>query len=886
MITERANHTATLLSDGTVLVAGGENSSGYLTSVERFGPIYGTLYLGTLHTARVSATATLLPNGTVVVAGGYNGGFLQSAELYDPIGLTWSITGSLGTARGLATATLLPNGKILVAGGQNGGGFSGSLASAELYDPTAAAWGNTGSLTTGRSELSAALLPNGKVLVAGGFNGSALASAELYDPATATWSTTGNLGTGRGFATATLLPNGKVLVAGGEGGNGTSLASAELYDPAAGMWSSTGSLTTSRWGHTATLLPNGKVLVVGGLSGTESSGVYLPSAEFYDPATGTWSPTGSLGTERYNHTATLLLNGTVLVAGGHNGVGSTGDLTSAELYDPVAGTWSTTGSLSTARERHTATLLPNGKVLVAAGLNPTDLTSAELYDPAAGTWASTGSLSTARRSHTATLLPNGKVLVAGGYNSGGYLNSAELYDPAAGTWASTGSLSTARYDYTATLLPNGKVLAAGGYNSTNGRLTSAELYDVGLGFSAGWQPVLTAVTSPLALGSELVASGSGFQGISEASGGNGSQNSSSNYPLLQLRSLGNEQLSFLPPDPATTWSDSSVTSQLVSGFPPGYAMATVFTNGIPSTSQFVLVAPAATPTPTPTITNTPTQTPTSTPTRTPTATPTQTPTTTPTSTPTQTATSTLTNTPTLTPTPVLDHFACYKVAADRAPSGQTPFPKFTPRLGVVVEDAFSTPTPGDLHEVDAKADADECNPANVNGGDPAAPTHATHLEAYAITLSRTDPKQPKFVSSVHTIDNQLGTLKLKATGIASLLVPSAETLGTGGAPTGQHQRRFVQMLQGQRREGPAGANALSHVSSEYRHGDRPTRHAAAIHARQTDEAVLAGRRERGRPDSSHAQRASGVLCSAADQDRAGAVEVHPDPALDQQSVRE
>src|SRR5437763_4719408 len=134
-----------------------------------------------------------------------------------------------------------------------------------------------------------------------------------------------------------------------------------------------------------------------------------------------------------------------------------------------------TGSLATARNGHTATLLPNGKVLVAGGRNGNSiLASAELYDPPSGTWSATGSLATARFFHTATLLPNGKVLVAGGGN-----NSAELYDPASGTWSATGSLATARAFHTATLLPNGKALVAGGFSSfSGGELASAELYNM------------------------------------------------------------------------------------------------------------------------------------------------------------------------------------------------------------------------------------------------------------------------------------------------------------------------------------------------------------------------------------------------------------------------
>jgi len=175
----------------------------------------------------------------------------------------------------------------------------------------------------------------------------------------------------RAFHTATLLPNGKVLVAGGLGSGGAALASAALYDPTANSWSATGSMTGARSSHTATLLPNNKVLVAGG----QNAGASLATAELFDPTAGTWSATGSMTDARSSHTGTLLSNGTVLVAGGNPG-----PLNTAELYDPTAGTWSTTASMADARASHTGTLLSNGEVVVAGGEGASSvLASAELY---------------------------------------------------------------------------------------------------------------------------------------------------------------------------------------------------------------------------------------------------------------------------------------------------------------------------------------------------------------------------------------------------------------------------------------------------------------------------------------------------------------------------
>jgi len=295
----------------------------------------------------------------------------------------------------------------------------------------------TGSLNTAREGHTATLLYNGMVLIAGGADssGNPLASAELYNPATGTFTPTGNLNTARSAHTATLLNNGLVLIAGGNN-SGSALSSAELYNPATGTFTTTGSMITARWGHRATLLGSDSVLLTGGFPGGPGI-LFLSSAELYNPATGTFTAAGSMTTARGSHTQTLLVNGQLLIAGGYSTTLQGSDLASAELYDPVAGTFTATGSMITARGNHTATLLNNGQVLIAGGGlvgQAVYFASAELYDPTLGSFGSTGNMTTARVSPTATLLTNGQILVAGGSNGSGVVSTAEQYGPSSGNF--------------------------------------------------------------------------------------------------------------------------------------------------------------------------------------------------------------------------------------------------------------------------------------------------------------------------------------------------------------------------------------------------------------------------------------------------------------------
>ena len=350
----------------------------------------------------------------------------------------------------------------------------------------------TGSMATPRRFHTATLLPNGKVLVAGGEDAgsTAFASAELYDPSTGTFSATGSMTVPRVGHTATLLNNGKVLITGGASDpSEAAVASAELYDPGAGTFTATtGSMTTARVTHTATLLSDGRVVLVGGdvifFNGVQNTNIKaLASAEIFDTNTGTFAATGNMTVPRENHTATLLTSGKVLITGGSDGAlgNNTPVVTlyaSSETFDPSTGQFTAAGMMAAQRDFHTANLLASGKVLVAGGDSASQTNAtADLFDPTSGSFTATSNLTEPRFYHDSSTLKDGTVLISGGSDNGTRAKAtAEIYEPTAGTFTTTGSMNTARVWHTSTVLANGKVLITGGAGNSSIPMATAELY--------------------------------------------------------------------------------------------------------------------------------------------------------------------------------------------------------------------------------------------------------------------------------------------------------------------------------------------------------------------------------------------------------------------------
>jgi len=581
----RTMHTATMMPDNRILVTGGDNPGFDEEPTAEVLDIYnqgaGWVYASSfMNNSRDDGhTAALLPDGSVLIAGS-DGFATATSEVFDPTSNTFGEVTSLIDGRNNGfTMTLLQSGNVLIAGGVGAGGYE--LEKAEIYHWATATIMPTNSLLQSCRNHTATLLPDGSVLVVGGevpIGGSYFGThAELYDPDTGNWIPRAAPFLPRARHTATLLKNGRVLVTGGENGIET-LNSAELYTPAINQWHMTSSMNYARIGHTATMLLGGRILIAGGIYGV--GGV---TAEIYDPDLNSWAATSDMNEPRFEHAAVLLGNGTVLVTGGYDINGA--ETHYSEIYDPETDTWRYTAEpMNFGHTDHGAALLPNGQVLVMGGMSAPPFICdhcSEMYDPDLDRWIAGPNT---QLNHASTsgnpllLLKNGTVLT----ESGG----TEFYDPKINQWLlNTASMIYSYWNHTITLLLDGRVLLAGGWDGIDNR--GCEIYDPGLSFDSPWRPNLFTVPDTSVLEFPIEITGGGFYAKTEASGGT-TKNTATNHPLVQLRSFGNGQTKFLQQEEVDTFSNAFNSLPLMD-FPEGHAMMTVFTNGIPSKSLVTMV---------------------------------------------------------------------------------------------------------------------------------------------------------------------------------------------------------------------------------------------------------------------------------------------------------
>lgn len=333
-----------------------------------------------------------------------------------------------------------------------------------VIDPS---WSSTGTMAFSRNIHTATLLNSGKVLVVGGTDANtnlSLSSCEQFDPSSGTWTTTASMNSNRSYHNAILLNTNEVLVVCGADDSGT-ITTCELYDPNQDKWTITAPLASRPSYHASVLLKDGTVLTTGGVA---SGNNVLNSCALYDRTTQAWTTTGSFSQARYGHAVTMLNDGRILATGGYDG----GVQYSCEIYDPILKSWNVTGSLHSSRVFHSAILLNDGNVIIVQTYDQS--AQCENFDPIAGIWTQTEAIS-AFNVGTATLLQNGKILVAGGYSGGGS-KICNVFDITANVFAATPSLIISRAQPTATLLSSGKVLVVGGV--VNGPVSLvAEVYD-------------------------------------------------------------------------------------------------------------------------------------------------------------------------------------------------------------------------------------------------------------------------------------------------------------------------------------------------------------------------------------------------------------------------
>ena len=335
---------------------------------------------------------------------------------------TWAPIPSMPRSLWGASAAVLADGRVLVVGGSAGPSSTSALDTVEVFDPASNSWAVAAPMLQERAYPAAATLADGSVLVVGGSRDCfPLDTAERYFPDTGTWVSAGVMSAPRTQATATVLLDGRVLVLGGGAQGSPGFAStntAEIFDPATGTWTPTALMSTARASHTATLLSDGEVLVAGGASTYHGpKGTVVATAEIYDPKSATWHSAARMSLARYHHMAALLPDGRVLVAGGWAlTTNSDKSLASAEIYNPATNRWTATGSMATGRARGSIAALPDGRVLIVDGVDPAYrvMATAEIWDSATGRWHLTGRLGTAVMWPALAVLQDGRVLLAGG----------------------------------------------------------------------------------------------------------------------------------------------------------------------------------------------------------------------------------------------------------------------------------------------------------------------------------------------------------------------------------------------------------------------------------------------------------------------------------------